>query len=140
MDQIFDRFGNLLRSFLHDDESKRTGDTSFSDPDLQDAWNELEDFLQGGDSTANASKTPFTQHVETPAVPVELNADYALLKSKPGAPLAEVAKSYRQLLRIHHPDRHAADPAAFAKATEKTKSLTSAFRRIKEYAETGKIK
>ena len=137
MDQIFDRFGNLLKSFLRDDGSKEAGNTSFSDPDLQNAWDELEDFLNSDESADTSTNRSSSTQTRAPELPAELQKDYMLLKTKPGAPLEEVAKSYKQLLRIHHPDRHATDPAAFAKATEKTKILTSAFRRIKEYAKTG---
>ena len=141
MDQIFDRFGNLLRSFLDNDS---TDDTSFSDPDLQDAWDELEDFLSSDGTGSSRSSTASaesgsTPRPESPGIPEALKKDYTLLNAKPGTPLPEVAKSYRQLLRIHHPDRHAADPAAYANATEKTKQLTTAFRRIKIYVETGKM-
>jgi len=131
VDQLFDRFGNLLKSV--------PGDTSFSDPDLQQAWDELEDFLNGEENVKPASKKASASRPSAPAVPPQLLEAYKLFGSKPGAPLEEVAKSYRRLLRIHHPDRYASDPAAFAKATEKTKGLTSAFRRIKEYEKTGKV-
>ena len=137
MDQIFDRFGNLLKSFLRDDDFTETGNTSFSDPDLQDAWDELDDFLKSDENSGTGKTQSSNTRAKAPELPAELQKDYLLLKSKPGAPLEEVAKSYRQLLRIHHPDRHAADPGAFAEATERTKNLTSAFRRIKEYAKTG---
>ena len=136
MDQIFDRFGNLLKSFLKNDDSAERGTTSFSDPDLQDAWNELDDFLNSGDSAEKETTKASGARARVPELPPELEKDYRLLKAEPGAPLEEVAKSYRQLLRTHHPDRFAADPAAFAAATERTKNLTSAFRRIKEYAQT----
>lgn len=137
MDQIFDRFGNLLKSFVRDEESAHTGKTSFSDPDLQDAWNELEDFLNAEESEDSRDTRSTSTPAEERKLPAELQKDYRFLKTEPGAPLEEVAKSYRQLLRIHHPDRYATDPAAFAEATERTKNLTSAFRRIKEYTQTG---
>ncbi len=138
MDQLFDRFGNLLKSFFDESGSSRTEDTSFSDPDIQDAWDELNDFLNS-DGPTESKKDDFAARVKEPAIPEVLKKDYALLNANPGAPIEKVAKSYRLLLREHHPDRHAADPAAFAKATEKTKNLTVAFRRIKTYTETGKI-
>lgn len=139
MDQIFDRLGNLLKSFVRDDSGFFSEDenTSFSDPDLQDAWEELDDFLKTGDDSppkrASASAPP------KPAVPPELVKDYKNLEVAVGTPLPEIAKKYKLLLRKHHPDRHASDPAAFAKATEKTKLLTSSFRRIRQYVETGEV-
>jgi len=135
VDQIFDRFGNLLKSFLNDDDSYSTGSTSFSDPDLQDAWDELEDFLNTDDgaNSQSAGTRAKTADFRKPELPANLQKDYRLLKTKPGAPLTEVAKSYRLLLRTHHPDRYASDPVKFAQATEKTKDLTTAFRRIKDY-------
>ena len=144
MDQIFDRLGNLLKSFVRDesDDFSDTRKSSFADPDLQDAWNELDDFLKTGNdepprqgpsagARAGASTAPRT--------PPELTKDYKILEVPFGSPLPVVAKSYKQLLRQHHPDRHATDAAALAKATERTKLLTSSFRRIRQYEEKGTV-
>ena len=47
MDQIFDRLGNLLKSILQDDQPSgtRRSEGRFSDEDLKDAWEELDEFL-----------------------------------------------------------------------------------------------
>ena len=139
MDQIFDRLGNLLKSFVQDDDDNIFVDgkkTAFTDPDLQDAWDELDEFMRTGESTAKASQNKGPTPA-TPDIPAELKKDYQILQVPFGTPLEEVAKSYKTLLRKHHPDKHATDPAAFAKATETTKKLTSSFRRIRQYVEKG---
>jgi DnaJ-domain-containing protein 1 len=142
MDQIFDRLGNLLKSFVGDGSNPFDDgeNASFSDPDLQDAWEELDEFMRTGEETPRRAASGSTSRAAPkPAIPRELERDYRNLGATPGTPLPEVAKSYKQLLRKHHPDRHAADPAAFAAATEKTKGLTASFRRIRKFHETGKL-
>jgi hypothetical protein len=144
MDQIFDRLGNLLKSFVRDDSNgfSDTQKTASGDPDLQDAWDELDDFLKNGDDAPpSQGPTPGagTRTSNAPRTPSELTKDYKILEAPFGAPLSLVAKSYKRLLRLHHPDRHATDPAASAKATERTKLLTSSFRRIRQYEETGTV-
>lgn len=139
MDQIFDRLGNLLKTFLQEDPDQDTGKTSFSDPDLQDAWDELDDFMRTGETTGSGETKERVDTPPPPRIPVELKKDYRIFNVRFGAPLSEVAKSYKTLLRKHHPDRHASNPSDFAKATEITKQLTSSFRRIRQYEETGKV-
>ncbi|MEW5815727.1 MAG: DnaJ domain-containing protein, partial [Spirochaetota bacterium] len=56
-----------------------------------------------------------------------------------GAPFTEVKKSYKQLMREYHPDRHAASPENLKKATEMSKRINYSFQRIKKYLETGKF-
>ncbi len=140
MDQIFDRLGNLLKSFVRDDSDDLSDSrkASFGDPDLQDAWEELDDFLKTGKKAEPREQAGAAGTAST-SPPPELAKDYQTLEVPFGSHLPDVAKSYKRLLRQHHPDRHATDAAASAKATEKTKLLTSAFRRIRQYVESGKF-
>ena len=141
MDQMFDRLGNLLKSFLQDEKDSFSDSkkASISDPDLQEAWEELDDFMRTGKSSESGpSKERAGAAMPTP-IPQSLRKDYQTLNVSFGSPLDEVAKSYKTLLRKHHPDRHATNPAALAKATEITKQLTSSYSRIRQYVETGKI-
>ena len=139
MDQIFDRLGNLLKSVLQEEPDRDSEKTSFADPDLQDAWDELDDFMRTGEAPGSNETKEHVEPPPAPSIPAELKKDYQIFKARFGAPLGEVAKSYKALLRRHHPDRHATNPADFAKATEITKQLTSSFRRIRRYEETGKV-
>ncbi|MBT3271657.1 MAG: DnaJ domain-containing protein [Spirochaetales bacterium] len=144
MDQIFDRLGNLLKSFIPDDDrdsSSRERNSSFSDPDLQDAWAELDEYMKTGDSQSagNSSTGPNFREAPAQTIPSALKKDYQTLKVPVGTPIEDVTKSYKTLLRKHHPDRHATDPAALAQATEITKQLTSSFRRIRQFSEAGTL-
>jgi DnaJ-domain-containing protein 1 len=59
---IFDRLGDVLKSYLNDEDdrlfgkrSRRTGSGTgprYDDPDLQEAFEELDDFLEGKERTA----------------------------------------------------------------------------------------
>lgn len=141
MDQIFDRLGNLLKSFVREDSDSfarpsgsRPGG-AYADPDLQDAWEELDDFLKSDGNEAPRSEPK----PRKPSIPETLRPAYKNLEVPFGASIGDVAKSYKKLLRTHHPDKHATDPSAYAKATEKTKKLTESFRKIKDFFETGKV-
>jgi hypothetical protein len=52
---------------------------------------------------------------------------YEILGLRPGAPLAEVKKAYRRLIREWHPDRFSSDPRKREKAEEYTKALNVAY-------------
>jgi formylglycine-generating enzyme required for sulfatase activity len=61
---------------------------------------------------------------------MELEESYRALGLKPGASLQEVRRSYRELLKFFHPDRHQASPGLMPKATEETKKLNLAYERL----------
>ena len=50
MDQIFNRFENLIRSMFQGSEADEPRSARTGDPDLDAAWDELDDFLKHGDS------------------------------------------------------------------------------------------
>lgn len=56
----------------------------------------------------------------------DYESSYAALQLKFGAGLKEVSASWRNLSRIHHPDRHMRDPQAYRQALEKQKQLNNA--------------
>ncbi len=147
MDQIFDRLGNLLRSFVQDDKSSREYRRSaHEDPDMQDAWDELNEFLSAGPSTSSPAGGAYTGGASAggsgrysgaaSAMPGEVRSAYEYLGVPPGTPIEEVSKTYKKLLRTHHPDRFATDPAKLAEATEKTKRINFAFQQIRDYHRT----
>ena len=142
MDQIFDRLGNLLKSILQeneDDGPRPSRNTKFSDPDLQDAWDELDDFMKtGNDAGESQRRADFREMPGKPGIPQELTKDFQLLGVAHTAEMQEIAKAYKKLLSKHHPDRHASDPEAFARATENAKRISASFQRIKQYKTTGK--
>jgi len=150
LDNLFERMGNLFRTFFEDDEYDDTKPRSnYTDPDMQDAWEELNEYLSGNEQTHTRKKSSNTGYSSTgykrkeynraQGISEELRQDYKNLEVKFGAPFEEVKKAYKNLLREYHPDRHSTDPKKMEKATEITQRINYSFQRIKKYFETGRI-
>ena len=58
---------------------------------------------------------------------------YKVLDLPYGAEFAEVKKSYRQLMRKYHPDRHMGNPKKQKAATELSMRVTQAYNALDEY-------
>ena len=58
---------------------------------------------------------------------------YHTLDLEPGATLADVKRSYRELVKVWHPDRFAHDPALERKGQEKLKRINLAFELLKKF-------
>lgn len=153
MDQIFDRLGNLLKSLFEDDREERpfrSGTSSPSgDPDMREAWEELDEFLKSGKEGGGAAKAQARagqryrpsqgRPASGPSVPEELRTDFGNLEVPFGASDDEVRKSYKRLIRQYHPDRHASDPKKLAYATQITQKINQSYQRITKWRETGRI-
>lgn len=122
---IFDRLGNLIRSLVDDEQS--VSSTSFGDPDMQQAWSELEQYMDDG------SEKPISEPRPRSELPEQLRRDYRSLELPPGAPLDEVKRAYKKLMAAYHPDRHSADPERMRAATEVTKRLNQSYHRIVDF-------
>ncbi len=140
VDGFIDRLAELLRSILGDgDRPARPGSPSqgpgFTDPDLRDAWEELDDYMQGG-SGAGRRRSSGRREEQTrgrAARPVDesLRQDYANLEVPFGADIETVKKSYKSLMLRYHPDKHGADPEKHRIALEITKKINESFERIR---------
>jgi hypothetical protein len=143
---VFDRLADLFKSYLNDDASifgpgrNRGG----YDPYLNEAYEELDEFLNGGDGRFRDGESRRDQgdwSGETTGggpqrgPPEELRPDYAELGVPFGAPAAECREAYKKLLKIHHPDRHANHQGNLKKATEKMTRINAAWDRIKTWQE-----
>jgi len=159
---IFDRLGSVINSYLNDfgDDTNRRFNpnrTSSGDPDLDAAYDELNDFLnrdkqyekkqndsgnnryswKDDDSSYN-KKTTGGHHAgnqtNKPKTPSdELRADYELLGVPFGSGEETCKQAYKKLLKIHHPDKHAGHEGNYKKATEKTAKINAAYDRIEKY-------
>ena len=127
MDKLFDRLGELLRSFFNTDSQNY-------DRDFQEAWEELNDYLRTGQTTRSRW---FHRHKKTwtppPGFDESIRQDYANLDLPPGAPFEEVKHSYKNLLKHYHPDRFALDPEKQRVATQITQKINESFQRIREF-------
>ena len=105
-----------MRSYLKEDDDwmdvKGSYGRRFSyDPDIDEAVEELEEFLRGknpsgGGRTADWSSVRAAPQ-KKPAVPEALRPDFAELGVEFGAGAEECKAARKHLLNIHHPDRHA---------------------------------
>lgn len=154
MDQIFDRLGRLLKSFVTPDEDDQPfsepGRGRSGDPFLDDAMDELDAFLEDDrekaerlraqrDARARAEEELRAKNRPHSGPPKRLLDAYAALGLSHGADFASVKAAYKRLLKAHHPDRHGHDPAALKKATETSARINDAYRTIETWIEKGRL-
>jgi len=133
---MWDRLGNIFKSYLNDfgDEgfhfNEKRSRSGHSDPDLDAAYEELDDYLQ--------NKTEHEPRDVRSSPPEELLKDFAELGLSPEASFEECKTAYKKLLKIHHPDRHSKHQEDVKKATEKSVRVNAAYRRLENwYRRTG---
>ncbi|MCL2878966.1 MAG: J domain-containing protein [Treponema sp.] len=158
---FWDRLGNVIKSYLNDDDTlyrdnsgSDTGNgwsnrSPSGDPDLQAAYEELNDYLNndnpdrdaagdGSQQAGNGASGRFSgasaQRPKTP--PQDLRPDFAELGVEFGASADDCKEAYKKLLKIHHPDRHTKSEADFQKATAKTARINASWDRITAWRST----
>ena len=149
---IWERLGDVVKSYLHDDADIQSGEKTYSrsapkdrygqhDPDLDAAYEELDEFLGGkkdklaGDKTETGEDRTAEKIRPIPRnpVPPELRQDFDELGLSAEASLGECKEAYKKLLKIHHPDRHAVHEGNMKKATEKTARVNAAYSRLEKW-------
>ena len=137
MDKFFDKLGDMLQSLMGSD-SRRGGGYDLRDPDMREAIEELDAYLESGvpdpgasqRRTADPGASRDRRHPGAGHADPSLRRDYATLEVAFAASLAEVRKSYKRLLHKYHPDRFSGDEEKQALANEVTQRLNEAFDRI----------
>ncbi len=156
MDQIFDRLERLVRAWTNfgasDGTPRSRGSSSYADPDLAAAMEELDDFLDPKkteserreeeerrarerqrsyrSSAGGAGSQDSPPGAETAAVVQEA---YRYLGLAPYAPFPEVKAAYKKLLFKYHPDRNSSSPEGLRKATETSSRINAAYQIIETY-------
>jgi DnaJ-domain-containing protein 1 len=143
MPDIFDRLGSFFKSIFSEEETQSSGNRQYYDEDMQNACDELEDYLNDGKAekqTKNRRPEHGAGEARQRPNPAQerLREDYANLKVPFGTPWEEVKISYKKLLRQYHPDKHASDPQKFKLATEITSKINQSFQRIEEFEQRNK--
>ena len=162
---IWDRLEGVINSYINDfgkETSKRFKSGGYGDPDLDAAYEELDDYLNkdkngekkraeyswkdaDDNAAGNAARGAASAKEKLP--PRELRADFECLgvpfdQSARGDHLADVPfgadaetckAAYKKLLKIHHPDHHAGHEGNFKKATEKSARINAAWDRIEKW-------
>jgi DnaJ-domain-containing protein 1 len=133
MDSLLDRFERMLRLFFSPGEQRPPG--WGQDPDFLQAWRELDEYLAGGAGPPprREPRRPGggTQRRDRAPAGEALHRDYANLEVAFGAPLAEVTRAYKTLLKRYHPDKFAADPEKQQLATEITLRINLSYQNIR---------
>ena len=136
VDRFIDRLAEFLRSLRGDEDGAARGGTEGSgpagsrDPDLQDAWKELDDFLRA--DAGRAERGNERRSTRPARAPDEsLRQDYANLEVPFGADMETVRKSYKRLVLAYHPDRHSGNTEQQRIALEITKKINSSFERLR---------
>jgi DnaJ-domain-containing protein 1 len=137
VDGFIDKLAEFLRSLFSDEQRTAGGrarggeDARFRDPDVQSAWEELDDYMRGAKKDADAG--PREKESGRPQRPLDesLRADYANLEVPFGADMARVMKSYKSLILKYHPDKHAGDPEKQKIALDITKRINQSYERIR---------
>jgi DnaJ-domain-containing protein 1 len=140
---MWDRLGNVIKSYLND-EAGRIPDRppSGGDPDLDAAWEELDELLKpgsrsqsrNGDTGAgNRSSGEPDRTPQSGSPPEVLRPDFAELGLPFGASAADCKAAYKRLLKKHHPDRHAGHEGDLKAATEKAARINAAYDRIERW-------
>ena len=133
---IWDRLGNVIKSYINDYSedvfrgSSPKGQFKAGDPDLNAAYEELDEFLQTGE---NKKKPPSHDEPKRPPPPEELHKDFAELGLTPEASFEECRAAYKKLLKIHHPDKHSRHPDNMKKATEKSARVNASYKRLEDW-------
>ncbi|MFP3041444.1 J domain-containing protein [Treponema primitia] len=147
---IFDRLSDVIKSYLNDTGPGFSAGPSagrrYADPDLDAAYEELNDFLDGKDKADGRTDTwenSFSQrgsagNVDSKTPPESLRGDFDALGVPFGASAEECKAAYKRLLKLHHPDRHAGHEGNMKKATEKSARINAAYDRIEKWRTTGK--
>jgi len=142
---IFDRLGSVINSHMNDFARETNSrfkkplnynrdNYSQSDPDLDAAYEELNDFLNNKEPRSEYSRKDAKANTERKKMPPEeLRIDFELLKVSFGADEETCKAAYKKLLKIHHPDRHVGHQANLKKATKKMAEINAAWDRIEKY-------
>ena len=144
MEGFIDRLAEFLKTLFRDDQpagggrnSQRSRGAGFRDPDLQAAWEELDDYM--GTGTRESSRQTSGQESTRRRAPVDesLRQDYANLEVPFGSDIDTVRRSYKALMLKYHPDKHGGNAQEQKIALEITKKINESFERIRARNEGG---
>ena len=139
MDGFIDRLAELLKS-LFGSEERSTASQRPIDPDVQAAWEELDEYMRTGSSGARGHSTSGGSAGAGGAhggatsprrVDESLRKDYANLEVPFGASAEEVRASYKRLMLKYHPDKYPGDSEKQKLALEIAKKINQSFERIR---------
>ncbi|MDR1468851.1 MAG: J domain-containing protein [Spirochaetaceae bacterium] len=143
---IVNRLGDLFRSyFTFDDDFDEGSSRVHGDPDIDEAWAELNEFMGSTwtgktrdwedpyRSRAGERQNSGTGPGNRGGPPERLRSDFAELGVAFGADEETCKAAYKKLLKVHHPDRHAGHEGNMKKATAKSSRINAAYENIRRW-------
>ncbi len=130
IDNYYDKLGFLLRDALASDE----------DP-FEAARRAKGKYRTIGGRMERRPPPKIDKTVKRVAVPPELVEDFAVLNVLPGVPLEDCKKSWKHLVKKHHPDlaQNQAEPIKGQDKNAVIRRINNSYRRIEAWFTTGKI-
>ncbi len=150
MEDFIDRLADLLKSLLGRGQEKGPGAErprgpgpaggsrpGFRDPDLAEAWEELEVYMRTGEeSSRDRGRRAGPDAGRMPgATDEDLRQDYANLEVPFGSDIETVKAAYKSLIMRYHPDKHSGSPEKQRIATEITAKINESYERIRSRTE-----
>jgi len=136
---IWERLGTVISSYLNADDERifgRSEQKKYFDPDLNAAYEELDDFLQKKEKAGSMDSTKDSKEKndrKKRAIPAEFLKDLAELGLTQEAGPEDCKEAYKRLIKIHHPDRHANHEGNLKKATDKTTRVNASYERLMKW-------
>lgn len=133
MDNLFDRFGSVLKDYIDDTElqkQNRAHKTKPADgkPETEQNKTQSKEKVQ-----QRRSRQSFEQHTAVPAYLFEDFKRLGLNALSGENSLENCKKAYKKLLHKYHPDKNALKIQSQYTAGEMTKALNTSFKRIEQW-------
>lgn len=94
------------------------------------SWSSTSSSSSTGNTSTGSARSSSTGSARSPrpgSTEAQLAEWYRVLDLQPGADMAQIKSSYRQLMRKYHPDMHAGNPSKQKAATELSMRVTTAY-------------
>lgn len=135
MDNLFDRFGSVLKDYIDDTElqkQNRAHKKKPADGKAETEQNKTQS-KEKEQQQQRRSRQSFEQHTAVPAYLFEDFKRLGLNAASGENSLENCKKAYKKLLHKYHPDKNALKIQSQYTASEMTKALNTSFKHIEQW-------
>lgn len=136
MDNLFDRFGSVLKDYIDDTElqkQNRAHKPKSADGKPETEQNKTQSKEKTQQQQQHHRRQSFRQHTAVPAYLFDDFKRLGLNILNDEISLENCKKAYKKLLHKYHPDKNALKVQSQYTASEMTKALNSSFKRIEQW-------
>ena len=135
MDNLFDRFGSVLKDYIDDTELQKQNRAHKKNPADGKAETEQNktQSKEKEQQQQRRSRQSFEQHTAVPAYLFEDFKRLGLNAASGENSLENCKKAYKKLLHKYHPDKNALKIQSQYTASEMTKALNTSFKHIEQW-------